>query len=360
MLEPTREPIMTQRKRGWCFTLAHPEIEEMNKIKNYIEQENDDLQKAIVGIETGKNEEFEHLQGYLLFENKKSGWQMKRIWSSRAHWEGAKGNPRQNFKYCSKEENVLASKGFENEFERKEKQLQKDGQWAKILADALRMNAEEFQQAHPREWIIRRQAIERIILEAETKFKRKIWSGKLSRKNVWIWGAPGIGKSRWANEVETGGECYKKNFNKWWCGFDTRDVTKVLIEDWPCKPMGDMLTQHLKVWGDRYCFIGETKGSAMLIAPGRFFLIITSNYHPSECITKEQDLGAILRRFSVIEMTRKNAVMIKHLVLDATILQTEEDAENEEEEETRTYTLEEVLEAGATAVPDIEEEEEEW
>jgi hypothetical protein len=353
------ECLLRTSKRGWCFTLPHPEIEEMEHIKNKILQEDESLQKAIVGIETGGQNEFLHLQGFLHFKSVKSGWQMKRCWSKRAHWEPAKGSVNQNYKYCSKEGNILAEKGYEEEERRKARKLEKEGQWAKILSDAMRMTAEEFQIAHPREWIIRRNAIERIILEASTrKFKRKIWAGSLTRKNIWLWGEPGIGKSRWANEVETGGECYKKNFNKWWCGFDVREVTKVLIEDWPARPAGDMLNQHLKVWGDRYCFIGETKGSAMLIAPGKFFIVITSNYHPRDCFSREEDLKAITRRFSIIEMNRKNAKMIKHLVVDQGILQREEEhQENVEEEEIREFSLEEVLEAAATSVPD---EEEEW
>jgi hypothetical protein len=331
----------------------------MNKIKRQIEEENEELLKAIVGQEVGGETGLIHLQGYLYYPKKRLGWQMRRVWSARAHWEGAKGSPRQNYKYCAKQENILAIKGFEDEEEKKAKKIQKEGAWAQILADAMHMTADEFMEAHPREWIIRRSAIERIILEANTKkFKRRIWGGKLTYKNIWLWGPPGIGKSRWANEVETGGEVYKKNYNKWFCGFDVREVTKVLIEDWPARPAGDMLNQHLKVWGDRYCFIGETKGSAMLIAPGKFFLVITSNYHPKDCFTREEDCNAIMRRFSVIHMTQKNEKMIKHLVLDPEILQKEEQEQEEmEQEEIRTFTLEEVLEAGATSVPD---EDEEW
>jgi hypothetical protein len=365
MLEQSKDTLIAQRRKAWCFTLAHPSQEEQTKIKDLIQAENENLLKAIVGVETGSNDDFQHLQGYLCFQTSKSGWQMKRIWSERAHWEAAKGTARQNYKYCSKENNVLISKGFDNEEEKKLKQLEKEGQWAKILADAMRMTSNEFMEAHPREWILRRSAIERIILEAATrKFKKRIWDGMLSRKNIWIWGAPGIGKSRWANTVETGGEVYKKNYNKWWCGFDAMEVTKVLIEDWPPRPAGDMLVQHLKVWADRYCFIGETKGSALLIAPGRYFFIITSNYHPDDCISQEQDKLAIRRRFSIIEMTKRNAMMIKHLVLDMTILQNDQPEEEQEAEQEREWTLEEVLEAGTTAVPDREEwqreDEEEW
>jgi hypothetical protein len=56
-------------------------------------------------------------------------------------------------------------------------------------------------------------------------------------------------------------------------------------------------------------------------------------------------------------MTERNAMMIKHLVLDETILQKE--TTEEEEEPTKEWTLEEVLEASATAIPG-EQEDEEW
>jgi hypothetical protein len=77
-----------------------------------------------------------------------------------------------------------------------------------------------------------------------------------------------MGKSRWADNLITSGKAFRKNFNKWWGGMESRTVRTVIIENWPGSPQGDGLAQHLKVWADRYCFSGETKGSSVPIMPG--------------------------------------------------------------------------------------------
>jgi hypothetical protein len=92
---------------------------------------------------------------------------------------------------------------------------------------------------------------------------------------------------------------------------DTRNVRKVIIEDFPPLPIGDMHAQNMKIWADRYVLVGETKGSSMAVEPGRFFLIVTSNYHPNQCFSREMDLEAITRRFSIMEMTKENAGLVK-------------------------------------------------
>jgi hypothetical protein len=97
----------------------------MENIKRKIEEDDDKLIRAIVGIEQGSAGEFEHLQADLAFENHYTGWEMKRIWSQRAHWEKAKGTPKQNYDYCSKEQNILAVKGFEKILERIAKEKDK-------------------------------------------------------------------------------------------------------------------------------------------------------------------------------------------------------------------------------------------
>jgi hypothetical protein len=112
---------------------------------------------------------------------------------------------------------------------------------------------------------------------------------------------------------------------------DVRAVTKVLIEDFPA-PAYDGMAHLLKIWGDRYTFTGEIKNSAIAVDPGRFFLIVTSNFHPRNCFGKREDLDAIMRRFSVIEMTEENKTTIKRIRLDMDIL-TKEGNEEEEEEE---------------------------
>jgi hypothetical protein len=156
----------------------------------------------------------------------------------------------------------------------------------------------------------------------------RTWGGKLSHKNVWIWGKPGVGKSRWAHQLKVDGETLTKMVNKWWEGKDPRLVKKVIIDDFPASPQGDIHAHYIKVWADRYVFVGETKGSSMLISPGGFFRIVTANYRPENCFGRAEDLEAIKRRFTVREMTVQNSPILKRVQLDEKILQkTEENAE---------------------------------
>jgi hypothetical protein len=217
------------------------------------------------------------------------------------------------------------------------------------------MAPHEFAEAHPKEWIIRRGAIERVMLEANRR-KMRTWNGDLKRKNIWMWGKPGVGKSRWAHEHPVNGETLVKMCNKWWEGMDPRLVSKVIIEDFPAQ-QADIHAHHLKVWLDRYVFIGESKGSSLMISPGRFFVMITANFHPKECFTRQQDLEAIMRRMTVMEMTAKNAPLLRRIRLDQTILQSSNEDE-EDELDLEPISLEEATEALKCEL--FGDEDEEW
>ena len=116
--------------------------------------------------------------------------------------------------------------------------------------------------------------------------------------NYWIYGPPGTGKTRyvWDNYASL----YVKNMNKWWDGYN--DEVNVLIDDWDPE-RGKVLCYYLKIWADRYPFLGETKGSSCMIRPTR--ILITSNYSLEDCFEGEE-YAAIKRRFKVIHMDRLN------------------------------------------------------
>jgi hypothetical protein len=58
--------------------------------------------------------------------------------------------------------------------------------------------------------------------------------------------------------------------------------------------------------GDRYPFLGGVKGSTTLGDPGKFILIVTSNYWIEQWFGREQDRAATRERFSEIAMSQEN------------------------------------------------------
>jgi hypothetical protein len=272
-----------------------------------------------------------HWQGAIIFNHgqTKRGSGLKKLISDEAHIEVMKGDTKRAIKYCTKEGSLCFQKGLDDLFgEGKEEKARKRSEKARTQKDELareitkdldEMEPEEFADKWPSEWLRNRRRCEEFLTEGMGR-RATVWKGNLQAKNFWVWGKPGIGKSRWATEQAPVYKTYRKNVNKWWDGYSICSHNTVIIEDYPCLPHGDCLTHHVKVWADRYPFTAEKKCAHLQVETGRFILIVTSNHPIERCFANPEDVEAIRRRFNEIEMTRANKVLVNNLKADYGIL----------------------------------------
>lgn len=125
-------------------------------------------------------------------------------------------------------------------------------------------------------------------------------------RGIWIHGKPGMGKSHFAREVLGASGYYPKLNNKWWDGYQSQAI--VIMEDVD-KETIKFLHHHLKIWADKWGFIGETKGGA--VAPSHRWLVVTSNYSLPALLGDLDDSElkqALLRRFTQFEMVDRNTL----------------------------------------------------
>lgn len=119
------------------------------------------------------------------------------------------------------------------------------------------------------------------------------------RKNLWVQGIPGVGKS-FGVRLAWGTSYYLKSCNKWWDGYSGEE--NVLIDDLGKEHA--CLGHYIKIWGDAYRFNAEVKGGVLPICLSS--LVITSNYLPSDIWKEDQEcVAAIERRFKILHLASR-------------------------------------------------------
>lgn len=283
-------------KKAYCFTLNNYSEDEYENIKRVLGSE---CTYGVVGREIGSNGT-PHLQGYAIFQRAYRFNTIKDRFFPRCHVEEARSDASTNRKYCTKdgsfdEYGVIPDfKGGRDLLAKKFVKYMEPGGPGLI----------GFADEHPSTYYFSGHNLLRNYFAVQPAISRPDISVK------WIWGPPGVGKSREAHEVMP--NAYIKDpRTKWWNGYMFEK--EVIIDDFG---PGGIDINHLLRWFDRYkCYV-ETKGGMMPLCAETF--IITSNFHPNELyrsiniryegnsttenISTHPQLPALLRRISLIEM----------------------------------------------------------
>lgn len=231
-------------------------------------------------LEKGEKEGHLHIQFYVHF---KQACRVSAITKhdKRIHCEKVKINNGAD-RYCMKEETRV-----EGPIELGEKPIARNSKsdWEEVWTKAKEGKLEEIPAA------IR--VIHYNKLKAIAKDNMK-FNDKDHLRGIWVYGAAGSGKSRWAREQSE--SIYPKLCNKWWDGYQGEKV--VVMDDF--MPEHKVLCQQLKIWADRYDCILETKGGA---AHSNYdWFIVTSQYSIEEIWEDSRDREALQRRFQSFDI----------------------------------------------------------
>lgn len=305
-----------KRSRAWVFTINNYTDDTINAIQQLLESSKN-ITHLIVGKEQGE-QGTKHLQGYIRFENPLPLNSVSRKFPG-AYMDIANASPLKNFEYCSKQNDIIFNVG---DFHAQSNSRKKGGDVLRVMYETMWEDIKEGKQetyigdTYPQFYFKHLNSIRSAIIRNQVCLPP--WSGDLTSKNLWIYGPTGCGKSKWAhNQVPN--ECiFFKNKNKWWDGYDASRHKVVLIEDFLTD--GKLLENYLKIWADRYSFQAEVKGGSILIHPGQYILIVTSNHsiHKTFCFCNPLDVDAIQRRFNEDAFCQNS--IVPHLTVDLNIL----------------------------------------
>lgn len=279
------------RGKRWCFTLNNPTQEEREFLLKCLEDMKECSETSTRGVDItylifGEEQVTTlHLQGYMELKTKRALSKLKKF-LRRAHWEKAKGTPKQAAEYCKKdgkywEIGTLMTPGRRSDLE--------------TIREKIQTGASELEIAeqHFSQWVVYRRSFSR-------------YKALLSNKRDWmtkvivLWGDTGVGKTRFVMNQIMDLTFWSPGDYKWFDGYKGQDV--VLFDDY----RGEYpLALFLKLT-DRYPMSVPVKGNFTNWCPKKIY--ITSNCSPSVWYkdADNRSLEAFWRRLDVVHFINKN------------------------------------------------------
>lgn len=258
---------METRSRGWRFTTNNyteadiASLVEIATVSSYL------CYSQEVAPTTGTP----HLQGYVYFKSQRYFSPVQKLFP-RSNLGVADGTALQNRIYCGgdkyvkdgkvkeknetfKEFGTLPEQGKRNDI-KTVKDMIVSGSGMRDIIDI----ASNYQTLKTAELVLK-------YVEKPRNFKPHV---------VWIWGATGVGKTRYVYDAYP--DVYRKtnSSGKWWDGYDSHEV--VLLDDIKDNSQ-DMYSTLLELL-DRYAVRVEGKGGSRQFLAKRIF--VTSTKHPTE------------------------------------------------------------------------------
>jgi len=276
---------MTSKR--FCFTVNNPKADDHTVLAAL------SCRYLCYGTEVAPTTGTPHLQGYVVFLANKTVVGAKKILPSGCHIEIAKGSTGDNIRYCSKE-GTPYERGEAPQTRTKVAELSKD-KWSAIIADS---KSGDFDR-------IPKDVFFRYYNTCKTLAKdyQKAPPALISVCGLWIYGAPGTGKSHAVQTQHP--DRYMKPLNKWWDGYQKQELVHLDEVDPTHTPW---IGSFLKKWADKWPFPAEIKGSSISIRPKK--MVITSNYSIEQMGFDEVTTTALLRRFVQVEKFRDQDIIV--------------------------------------------------
>lgn len=277
------------KSRGWCFTLNNYTEDQYNSILriqcNYL----------IVGKEKGELGT-PHLQGYLHFKNPRYFNGVKALLPNECHIEPAKGSPKQNHDYCSKDGDFIEIGTLPQQGKRTDLE--------KIAQDLSTKSIEEVTEENPGFALLHLKAMRSF--KHELQYIKTTWNEFKPKTVLWFYGETGSGKTRTAMEISRGRKFWVWNGSLQWFDGINAECTLAILDDFRAiKGEFNLLLRLL----DGYPVSVPTKGGFTIWNPE--MVIITTPYDiKSTYQFLDENVDQLLRRVT----EQRNFTNTSHLI----------------------------------------------